>query len=121
MITTQCSPPCAPVRGYMLKGAQQDEIVRAIEAVAAGEAIFGPGIARRGLALAFTPPAPGVPFHGLTSREREVLSLIAAAYATQRSRRATHGSTKARRCRSTRRRIAPRTVPSRSRSDRNRA
>jgi DNA-binding NarL/FixJ family response regulator len=68
----------AGARGYMLKGAQQDEIVRAIEAVAAGEAIFGPGIARRVLALASTPPAPGVPFHSLTSREREVLKLIAA-------------------------------------------
>jgi DNA-binding NarL/FixJ family response regulator len=68
----------AGARGYMLKGAQQDEIVRAIEAVAAGEAIFGPGIARRVLALASTSPAPGVPFHGLTSRECEVLSLIAA-------------------------------------------
>ena len=31
----------AGARGYVLKGAQQDEIVRAIHAVAAGEAIFG--------------------------------------------------------------------------------
>ena len=68
----------AGARGYILKGAQQDEIVRAIEAVAAGEAIFGPGIARQVLAMASAPPAPGVPFHGLTSRECEVLSLIAA-------------------------------------------
>jgi len=41
----------AGARGYVLKGAQQDEIVRAIHAVAAGEAIFGPGIARRVLGL----------------------------------------------------------------------
>ena len=33
----------AGARGYLLKGAEQDEIVRAIRAVAAGEAIFGPG------------------------------------------------------------------------------
>jgi len=33
--------------GYLLKGAQQEEVLRAIRAVANGEAIFGPGIARR--------------------------------------------------------------------------
>ena len=32
----------AGARGYLLKGADQDEIVRAIRAAAAGEAIFGP-------------------------------------------------------------------------------
>ena len=32
----------AGARGYLLKGAQQEEIVRAIRAAAAGEAIFGP-------------------------------------------------------------------------------
>jgi DNA-binding NarL/FixJ family response regulator len=68
----------AGARGYVLKGAQQDEIVRAIHAVAAGEAIFGPGIARRVLGLAAAPAAPSIPFPDLTSREREVLDLIAA-------------------------------------------
>jgi DNA-binding NarL/FixJ family response regulator len=68
----------AGARGYVLKGAQQDEIVRAIHAVAAGEAIFGPGIARRVLALAAAPAAHPVPFPDLTSRERQVLDLIAA-------------------------------------------
>jgi DNA-binding NarL/FixJ family response regulator len=68
----------AGARGYVLKGAQQDEIVRAIQAVAAGEAIFGPGIARRVLGLAAGPPAPGGPFPDLTSRELAVLDLIAA-------------------------------------------
>jgi len=68
----------AGARGYVLKGAQQDEIIRAIEAVAAGEAIFGPGIARRVLGLVSAPPAPGVPFQGLTSREREILNHVAA-------------------------------------------
>ena len=37
----------AGARGYLLKGADQDEIVRAIRAAAAGEAIFGPEIAAR--------------------------------------------------------------------------
>ncbi|MGO8959501.1 MAG: response regulator [Streptosporangiaceae bacterium] len=68
----------AGARGYVLKGAQQDEIVRAIQAVAAGEAIFGPGIARRVLGLAGAPPGSYVPFQELTSRERDVLRLIAA-------------------------------------------
>ncbi len=68
----------AGARGYVLKGAGQDEIVRAIHAVAAGQAIFGPGIARRVLGLAAAPPGPSVPFPDLTSRERQVLDLIAA-------------------------------------------
>jgi FixJ family two-component response regulator len=69
----------AGARGYVLKGAQQDEIVRAIHAVAAGEAIFGPGIARRVLGLVSAPAtAHSTPFPGLTSREPEVLELIAA-------------------------------------------
>ncbi|HYB49416.1 MAG TPA: response regulator transcription factor, partial [Streptosporangiaceae bacterium] len=69
----------AGARGYVLKGAQQDEIIRAIRAVAAGEAIFGPGIARRVLDLVSAPPAaPTAPFPSLTGRERQVLGLIAA-------------------------------------------
>jgi DNA-binding NarL/FixJ family response regulator len=67
----------AGARGYVLKGAQQDEIVRAIHAVAAGEAIFGPGIARRVLGLISAPAANSTPFAALTSREHEVLDLIA--------------------------------------------
>jgi DNA-binding NarL/FixJ family response regulator len=68
----------AGARGYLLKDAQREEIVRAIQAVAAGEAIFGPAIARRVLSMAAAPPDPGTPFPGLTSREREVLDYIAA-------------------------------------------
>lgn len=67
----------AGARGYVLKGAQQEEIVRAIQAVAAGEAIFGPGIARRILGLVSASPTVSGPFQGLTSRENEVLDLIA--------------------------------------------
>jgi DNA-binding NarL/FixJ family response regulator len=68
----------AGARGYVLKGAQQDEIVRAIHAVAGGQAIFGPGIARRVLGLVSAPPTAGRPFPDLTGREREVLDLIAS-------------------------------------------
>ncbi|TDD59587.1 response regulator transcription factor [Kribbella antibiotica] len=68
----------AGARGYLVKGAEQDEIARAIRAVAAGEAIFGPGVARRVLGF-FSAPAPTAePFPELTSREREILDLLAA-------------------------------------------
>ena len=55
----------AGARGYQLKGAAQDETLRAIRSVANGEAIFGPGVAdrlRRFLAAPpVTRPEPGVP------------------------------------------------------------
>jgi DNA-binding NarL/FixJ family response regulator len=64
--------------GYVLKGAEQQEIARAISAVAAGEAIFGPAVAARVLTYFATPPKTPTPFPELTAREREVLDLIAA-------------------------------------------
>jgi DNA-binding NarL/FixJ family response regulator len=69
----------AGARGYLVKGAEQDEIARAIRAVAAGEAIFGPGVAQRVLGFFSAPPSPNAePFPGLTAREREILDLLAA-------------------------------------------
>jgi DNA-binding NarL/FixJ family response regulator len=69
----------AGARGYLVKGAEQEEIARAIRAVAAGEAIFGPGVARRVLSFFAAPPAPAAdPFPELTTREREILDLLAA-------------------------------------------
>jgi DNA-binding NarL/FixJ family response regulator len=69
----------AGARGYLLKGAEQAEVLRAIRAVANGEAIFGPGIARRvmGLFSAEKPKAPHA-FPELTEREQEILRLIAS-------------------------------------------
>ncbi len=72
----------AGAAGYVLKGAAQDEIVRAIHAVAAGEAIFGPGIARRVLTQLGGRSATPDPFPELTAREREVLELLAAGLTT---------------------------------------
>ncbi|HEY6069318.1 MAG TPA: response regulator transcription factor [Gaiellaceae bacterium] len=66
----------AGARGYLLKGAGQDEILRGIRAVASGEAIFGPAIAERVLEY-FSAPRPPEPFPELTGRERELLELIA--------------------------------------------
>jgi DNA-binding NarL/FixJ family response regulator len=63
--------------GYLLKGAEQDEIVGAICAVARGEAIFGPEIARRVIAhFAGMTGTADVPFPTLTAREREILQLV---------------------------------------------
>ncbi|WP_404351901.1 response regulator transcription factor [Phycicoccus jejuensis] len=68
----------AGARGYVLKGADQDEIERAVRAAAAGEAIFGPAIADRViLHFARDGDHPRSTFPSLTQREREVLSLIA--------------------------------------------
>jgi DNA-binding NarL/FixJ family response regulator len=67
-------------RGYLLKGADRDEVGRAIKAVSQGEAIFSPAIAQRlmhyfgGLAQLANRV---VPFPMLSEREREVLVLIA--------------------------------------------
>ncbi len=69
----------AGARGYLLKGAPKAEVVRSIRAVASGEAIFGPAIARRLMGYFATPrsPTPANAFPELTEREREILSLIA--------------------------------------------
>jgi DNA-binding NarL/FixJ family response regulator len=64
-------------RGYLLKGAGHDEVVRAIEAVARGEAIFGPSIATRVIEFFSRPSQPPQPFPDLTAREREILELVA--------------------------------------------
>jgi DNA-binding NarL/FixJ family response regulator len=68
----------AGARGYVLKGVEHHEIARAIMAVAAGEAIFGPAVATRVLAYFATPPVTPTPFPELTAREREVLDRLAA-------------------------------------------
>jgi DNA-binding NarL/FixJ family response regulator len=69
----------AGARGYLLKGALKAEILRSIRAVASGEAIFGPSIAKR-LIQYFATPRPSAPpdaFPELTDREHEILALIA--------------------------------------------
>jgi DNA-binding NarL/FixJ family response regulator len=72
----------AGARGYLLKGADRDEIVRAVLAVAAGDAVYGGAIARRVIdSLTRTDSrAPVLP--ELTGREREVLELLAGGLRT---------------------------------------
>lgn len=68
----------AGARGYLLKGADPDETIRAIRSVANGEAIFSPNTAKRVTAfLAGSPGGGRGPFPELTDREREVLACVA--------------------------------------------
>jgi DNA-binding NarL/FixJ family response regulator len=69
----------AGARGYLLKGAQGDETLRAIRAVANGEVIFSPGVAEQMMAYFARgmEPTPEAPFPDLTPRECEVLELLA--------------------------------------------
>ena len=75
----------AGAHGYVLKGADGAETLRAIHAVASGEAIFSPTITRRLTGYFATPErdskATSVEvFPNLTEREHEILSLIAEGY-----------------------------------------
>jgi len=71
----------AGARGYVLKGANHEEILQAIRAVAGGQAVFGPGVATRLMSLfqnigaAHRPAEAALP--ELSDREREVLQLMA--------------------------------------------
>jgi DNA-binding NarL/FixJ family response regulator len=70
----------AGARGYLLKDAEKGDLLRAIQAVGRGEAIFSPSIASRVLSFfsASFPLAQRSIFPQLTEREREILHLIAA-------------------------------------------
>ena len=68
----------AGARGYVLKSAQEAEIVRAVRGVAAGDAVFGEGVADRVAGLLTAPSHRAEElFPELTRRERQVLDLIA--------------------------------------------
>ncbi len=72
----------AGARGYLLKGADPEETMRAIRAVAHGEAIFSPKVAERlmGFFARRQPSTPQQIFPELTEREHEILSFIAQGY-----------------------------------------
>ena len=69
----------AGARGYVVKGADTEDVVRALESVARGDAVFGPAVAGRVLSYLTQPLAARDPilFPELTDREREVLELVA--------------------------------------------
>jgi DNA-binding NarL/FixJ family response regulator len=72
----------AGARGYILKDAEKEELLRAIRAVGHGEAIFSPGIATRIVEYfaSARPAAPREAFPTLTERERELLHLLAQGH-----------------------------------------
>jgi DNA-binding NarL/FixJ family response regulator len=73
----------AGARGYVLKDADEEEMVLSIRAVGKGEAIFSPNVATRMLAFFAASPQGGAPpqaFPTLTEREGEILNLIAQGH-----------------------------------------
>src|SRR5207248_4024363 len=69
----------AGARGYLLKGANQADVVRAVRLVGEGGATFGPAVAQRVIEFfsRARPGAPAMAFPQLTDREHEVLELFA--------------------------------------------
>lgn len=76
----------AGARGYVLKDADEEEMMRAIRAVGDGEAIFSPAVAARLMDFfsSGSTAADAEVFPDLTDREREVLTLIARGYSNAR-------------------------------------
>ena len=72
----------AGARGYLLKGARHEDMVRAIRAVGSGDAIFSPAIAAKLVEYfaALQPSRPAQVFPELSSREREILALLARGH-----------------------------------------
>jgi len=69
----------AGARGYLLKGAEQSDIERAIRTVASGESVFSGEVARKliGRLTGSHGPHPSEPLPALTAREREVMDRMA--------------------------------------------
>lgn len=68
----------AGARGYILKDMGEDDIIRAIRSIAAGESLFSAAVASRVLTyFAGMRPESSLAFPSLTAREREILRLIA--------------------------------------------
>ena len=70
----------AGASGFLLKGGEPAELLRAIRTVAAGEALLAPSVTRRLISAFADRPAPAPPPDGLdelTPREHEVLRLVA--------------------------------------------
>jgi DNA-binding NarL/FixJ family response regulator len=76
----------AGARGYVIKGVGRDDLLHAVRTVAAGGAVFSPAVADRlGGLFAGLAAVPGrIAFPTLTSREREVLELVARGYDNRR-------------------------------------
>jgi DNA-binding NarL/FixJ family response regulator len=74
---------CAGARGHLDKGAVHGEIVAAVSAVANGDAVLGPGVARLLVDFFGGRPAEGAAdCEPLTGREHEIVNLVAAGWST---------------------------------------
>jgi DNA-binding NarL/FixJ family response regulator len=69
----------AGARGYVVKGQDTDDVLRAIRSVARGDAVFGPAVAGRVLSYLTRPLSARDPiqFPELSDRERDVLEQLA--------------------------------------------
>jgi DNA-binding NarL/FixJ family response regulator len=72
----------AGARGYLLKGTNQADVVRAVHLVGAGGAMFGPAVAQRVIEFFARPRPASTPlaFPQLTDREHEILDLLAQGH-----------------------------------------
>ncbi|MGZ4597012.1 MAG: response regulator [Actinomycetes bacterium] len=72
----------AGARGYVVKGQDTDDVLRAVRSVARGDAVFGPAVAGRVLSYLTRPLSARDPvvFPELSDREREVLELLARGH-----------------------------------------
>ena len=86
----------AGARGYQLKGAAQEETLRAIRSVANGEAIFGPAIADRLQRFLATPPA-SIPVSRSRSSPTASSRSCSSSHCARRMRRSRRRSSSARR------------------------
>jgi DNA-binding NarL/FixJ family response regulator len=71
----------AGASGFLVKDTEPVELLRAVRAVAAGDALLSPGVTRRLIEVFATrsrEPRPGSDLDLLTDREREVMALVAA-------------------------------------------
>lgn len=80
----------AGARGYLLKGAEQEDVARSIVAVAAGHVTLGPGAAERAMGVFSVERPAETLFPELTERERDVLRLVADGYNNPTIARALH-------------------------------
>lgn len=72
----------AGARGYLVKGAEHDEILRGIRAVARGEVMLGRAVSPM-LTDAFAAPGPPSAFPQLSAREEEILALVSGGLSNQ--------------------------------------
>jgi two-component system response regulator NreC len=73
----------AGASGYILKAAEPDELVNAVRVVARGEVFLFPSLAKRLLSDYLTRMEGGVGEPALSTREKEILSLLAQGYSNQ--------------------------------------